>query len=187
MKKIIILLLVVLSLMGCGPEKETIEIKSSVTLNSTKADMSNYVLFKESDHVFELVGVKESSRIYDEKGSAILYYGYPQCPFCNRILDSLNDAAKDLGVIVYYVDIYDETATEEDINGLFEDLDPILMKDENGLPIFYVPEVVVVKDGEIIDHHLSVVDSYSDVSKELTKEQYEELKGIYKSLIKRLQ
>lgn len=188
MKKIIFLLIFVLTLVGCQSTKvDPIEVNNSVDLTSTKADMSDYVLLKDNDHVYEAITMKESSRMYNEGGTGILYYGYPQCPFCNRMVSVLNDAAKELGVKVYYIDIYQEGSTQEDINGIFENLDSILDKDENNQPVFYVPEVVAVKNGKIVGNHVSLVDSYSDVSKDLTKSQHNELKDIYTSLIKSLQ
>ncbi|NLC96368.1 MAG: lipoprotein [Erysipelotrichaceae bacterium] len=187
MKKLIVLLVVLLTLAGCNSKKdETIDIESKITLNSSKADMSDYVYFSDTDHVYEIVSIKESNRMYTEKGSGILYYGYSQCPYCNRIVSALNDAGKETGVKIYYIDLYGEDYADEDINNLFTNLDPILEKDSSGEAAFYVPEVVAIKDGEIINHHLSVVDSYEDVTKNLTDSQYKELKDIYVSMIKEL-
>ena len=51
----------------------------------------------------------------------------------------------------------------------------------------YVPEVVAIKDGEIVGHHLSLVDSF-DGSKqnEMNEDQKSELQNIYVELIKKL-
>ena len=183
MKKIFLILVIALSLIGCSSKKEEATINNPITLASTKADMSGYVYFKDSDHAFELISVKESTRMYSEKGTGVLYYGYPECPFCNRIVPVLNDAAKELGVKVYYVDIYEKGVTQEDVNTMFANLDPILQKDKNNQTVFYVPEVVAIKDGKIVNHHLSILDDYKNVADELSEKQEKELKDIYKNLI----
>lgn len=52
----------------------------------------------------------------------------------------------------------------------------------------YVPEVVAIKDGKIVDHHLSLVDSFdSSVQNEMNEDQKLELINIYLDMIKKLQ
>ena len=59
---------------------------------------------------------------------------------------------------------------------------------EDGEPVMYVPEVVAIKDGKIVDHHLSLVDSFdSSVQNEMNEDQKLELINIYLDMIKKLQ
>ena len=59
---------------------------------------------------------------------------------------------------------------------------------EDGEPVMYVPEVVAIKDGKIVGHHLSLVDSFdSSVQNEMNEDQKLELINIYLDMIKKLQ
>ena len=50
----------------------------------------------------------------------------------------------------------------------------------------YVPLIIFVNDGKIIGTHLSTVDTQESGYDELTKEEYDELNGIYANYIKEL-
>ncbi len=192
MKKIVLAFVALMTLVSCGKsqsadteEIETVTITNSVELNTTDTDMSGYKWLYDSEPAFVEMTLEESVRIFKEGGSGIVYYGYAGCPWCERAVPILNDVAKELGVTVYYINVHAQT-TMEAYNELLTYITPILETDSNGEPEFKVPEVIAVKNGEITDHHLALVDGFKIESDEsqMSDTQNEELKNIYINLIK---
>ncbi len=197
MKKIILILSMAISLMACGSGSsttstaepsattETVTITNSVDFNTTKADMSGYKWLYDSEPAFVEITLEESIRMFSEGGSGILYYGYSGCPWCERAVPILNSVAKELGVTIYYINVHAQT-TMEAYNELVTYIEDIFEVDSTtGEKEFKVPEVIAVKNGEITDHHLALVDGFKIESDEsqMDDSQKEELRTIYYNLI----
>lgn len=192
MKKIVLIFTLMMTLVSCGKAQatetevdETVTITNSVEFNTTTADMSGYKWLYDSEPAFVEITLEESIRMFSEGGSGILYYGYAGCPWCERAVPILNEVAKDLGVTVYYINVHAQT-TMEAYNELLTYITPILETDSNGEPEFKVPEVIGVKNGEITDHHLALVDGFKIEGDEsqLDDSQKEEMENIYRTIIK---
>lgn len=192
MKKIVLIFTLMMTLVSCGKAQatetevdETVTITNSVEFNTTTADMSGYKWLYDSEPAFVEITLEESIRMFSEGGSGILYYGYAGCPWCERAVPILNEVAKDLGVTVYYINVHAQT-TMEAYNELLTYITPILETDSNGEPEFKVPEVIGVKNGEITDHHLALVDGFKIEGEEsqLDDSQKEEMENIYRTIIK---
>ncbi|MCI5773510.1 MAG: hypothetical protein MR210_03005, partial [Erysipelotrichaceae bacterium] len=115
MKKTIVALLSLCLLWGCSSKQPTptetavATYENSVKLETTPFDASEYTFFKEgSDIAIEKISFDDGLRMFAEKGTGIIVWGYANCPYCQRALPVLNDAALSQGVPVYYVDIYGE-------------------------------------------------------------------------------
>lgn len=133
------------------------------------------------------------------KGTGVIYFGFPECPWCRNAVPVLLEAAEETGVeTIYYFNalsirdkkhldengniVTDEEGTEEYYN-LVDKLSDYLgtyegLNDES-LKRLYFPTVVFVKEGQILGLHVSTVESQDDPSQSLNDEQHEELKGIY--------
>lgn len=140
-----------------------------------------------------------------DKKTGVIYLGFPQCPWCRNAVPILLSAAKSAGLDqIYYLNMYEVRDTYEldDNNNpvlksegdakyqnLLKSLDTILedytLETEDGkkVPVgekrVYVPLVVFVKDGQIINYHADTVDSQEDPYQELNDDQIEELYNIY--------
>lgn len=198
MKKLWMALGAVLMLAGCAGNTDTAVEETTVTITNPieinvlneQADMSGYQFLEDSEPAFTEISLQESIRFFSEGGSGIIVYSADTCPFCNRAIPVLNEALKEKGVRAYYVDtnqmIASDQATSMEIyNELCSYIESIFETDENGDPIFQIPEVIAVKNGEIVGHHLSLVDSFTleDSETQMTDEQKEELKTVYLDLI----
>lgn len=196
MKKLLVLLLSVSLLAGCTAkinqdttnsiEKIDVSTLNILDLNATTADMSDYTLLTDTQHVFKQITMEESLRLFDEKGSGVLFYGYKQCGFCQQAVPVLNNAARQMGVDVYYVDVKSQEGNSSEI---FEQLINRVedhLAEENGQKMFYVPQIFVIKDGEIVGEHLSLIDSYDINSGDMNEKQRNDLKKIYVQEIDKL-
>lgn len=134
-----------------------------------------------------------------ESGTGIIYFGFPECPWCRNAVPVLIDAANELGIdeINYFnaLDMRDTRTLDDEGNIVVEKESTKeyqklveLMYDE--LPVYeglnddtikriYFPTVVFVKDGEIVGLHVSTLDSQEDPYVKLSDDEYNELKQIY--------
>lgn len=157
-----------------------------IELMSVSVDMTEYQDFTDENHVFMRTTMKESFRLLDEQASGILYFGYSTCPYCLKVVPILNDLAKKYGQMVYYIDVFNtqDPISDADIERYLKDYADVLEK-EDGEPVFYVPQVFVIVNGQIIDGHTGAVDSYDpSTQSELTSDQRKELTLILESMIR---
>lgn len=142
---------------------------------------------------------------YDEiediitEGTGVIYFGFPECPWCRNAVPQLIEAAKEVGLDkIYYFNaleirdikeldengniITEKDGTEEYyklISLLYDHLEEYDGLNDKTIKRLYFPTVTVVKNGEVIGNHIGTVDSQDDPSIPLNESQIEELKGIY--------
>lgn len=175
----------------------------AISLQAEEADLSAYMFMQDDDPAFLEVTTEESLKLF-VNGTGVVVYSYETCPWCNRILPVLDEAAKEYVISVFYVNIYSDDfmalSNEEkgnQIQALYQCLDPILEREtdpETGeeVPVMQVPEVVAVKDGEIMSHHMGIVDGFTlDTENleeyQLSSAQQEELKDIYLDMFRSIE
>lgn len=208
MKKLLTLFLA-LMLAGCtaassassavssSAEEPEVQEEEGPVLNTKRLNMQGYRWLEDDDPAFMQISWQEAYRLFDEEGTAVLVYSYDTCPFCNRAIPVLNEVLKEKGMKAYYVDIYEPEmttlTTEEqfnvDLHKLYDYLDSVLTKEVNPNtgklePAFYVPEVLAIKDGQIVKDHCSLTEDFKmeDENTQMTDEQRAELKGIYEEI-----
>ncbi|MBQ7991511.1 MAG: hypothetical protein IJ252_00645 [Solobacterium sp.] len=183
----ILTVLCMVCLSGCGRQ-----YVFDNDLVRTEADMSGYIWLEDESPAFDLVSIDESFRLFEEKQTGVIFYSRVSCPFCNAAVPVLNDAAKELGVRILYTDIEDPefmklSWQERDgkVFHLMELIDSILKTDDNGEKAFFIPLLIAVKDGEIMDSYVSVSEGIDTEHFENTpQENIDHLKELYKRVIK---
>lgn len=141
-----------------------------------KIPINNKVKYVGKNEVLELL----------KSGTGVIYFGYNTCPWCRNAVPILVDSVRENKIdTLYYVDIHSVDISSIK-NELYEILDPYLREDDEGNKRLSVPDVYVVKDGEIMGHHIGTVESYKNPYNGMSDEQKEELKEIYNDLIKEI-
>ena len=177
MKKLLIIL-ALFGLSACGiNDVETVKMTEVETF---PVDMSAYANMNSVDHQF--VGVKPTDfiDIVNNDGSALFYIGYSSCPICNEAVPLINQAAKELGLKVYYIDAYSETYPLIDYYDEFIEVIKPILKLRDGEPILYTPHVVAVKNGEFVADIIGL-GKVDDLS---TEKNYEKALNAYKDVMK---
>ena len=128
------------------------------TVNDKSADLSAYEGFTDEQNAFVEISLEASLEKIEQGESFMIYYGKPNCPWCIEAVPVLNEAAKENGAVVYYVDTskpenYSEAMIEK-IMTLFEGW---LLKDEEGEEGFYVPDVALIVNGRVAANHIATV------------------------------
>ena len=87
-----------------------------------------------------------------EKGTGIVYLGFPECKWCQRYTKYLNEVAMDMGISkIYYYNIReDRKLNTENYHKIVSILENYLQNDEEGNKRIYVPSVIALKKGEIV-------------------------------------
>lgn len=188
-------------------QKEYQALNGEVNVNNGKKyleiDMISNAPIKYSnyDEIFEIL----------ESKSGVIYFGFPECPWCRNIALPLVDSAMEYGLEkIYYLnnrldrdtlslDKKGKIVTEKE--GTKEYLKLInLLKDflleygginNSDIKRLYFPTVVFVKDGTVLGIE-SVLESYSkrvegDGYIPMLDEEIKELKDIYKSYYKKIE
>ncbi len=203
MKKFITCLLTTVLLTGCASTTsksstsstttnssvtEEVTITNSVELAAVKTNLSGYKWVGDEIGDFEETSLKETIRLFDEEGSAVVYYGYVGCPWCERALPELNKVALKTGIQIYYVDASVSPAAE-DYQSLTENLGDALSTDEEtGEKEMYVPFVVGIKNGKVVGSHTALVDGFEikDDSSQMSDSQKQKLQDIYMDIIEKV-
>ena len=87
-----------------------------------------------------------------EKGTGIVYLGFPECKWCQRYTKYLNEVSMDMGISkIYYYNIReDRKLNTENYQKIVSILENYLQNDEEGNKRIYVPSVIALKKGEIV-------------------------------------
>ena len=110
------------------------------------------------------------------------------CPFCKACLPILNEVALENNVTrIDVLDLYegrkyntDEYIALRDV--LLTKIDDMSLKNDEYTIL--VPDFYVVSNGEVLSHHLSTIkDSEGSYIKDLTEDNIQELKDIYKNML----
>lgn len=187
-KKIIIIGIIVLILLGVGYflyTRDNIRFKFSYELLN-KEKYPNGKIIKVNipiDNRIKCLNTKKLNKFL-ESGTGILYFGYSSCPWCRNIVPILIDVAKENNInTINYVDTHSINVKKTDA---YEKLYDYLREDEDGEKRFAVPVVYVIKNGKVLDYHISTVSSYKDPYSGMNDEQIKELKDIYNEMIKEI-
>lgn len=163
---------------------------------SIDIDENNGVIYASFEELKELL----------TKGTGVVYFGYPECPWCRTAVPMLLQAASNTGLEeIYYFNAKDIRDVKElDKNGKvvtkkegtkeYYELLEILgdhfwaydgLEDES-IKRLYFPTVVFVLEGEVVGIHIDTIESQKDPRVPLTEKQKNELINIYVNNINKL-
>lgn len=194
MKKVWILaFLGILLLAGCNKkQEENTNTKkqgcddSPVCDVAKSADMSAYEGFDVENNQFIEITMDDAIQKMETDASGIFYFGFPTCPWCIEAVPIMNEVAQEMDLHIYYINKRAETSNEENIAKMTTLLKDIVSENDEGVPTLYVPEVVVINEGEITDHHADTVPNHDAHERKMSEEEQSQLKEIYQELFAKL-
>lgn len=156
-------------------------------------DEDNGMIYASFDQIYEIL----------TEGTGVIYFGYPECPWCRNAAPMLIQAASNKGLNdIYYFNareirdtksldengniVTEKEGTEEyyklievlsDYLGVYEGLN------DDNIKRLYFPTVVFVLRGEIVGIHIGTLDSQTDPRVPLTEEQKSKFVNIYMNYI----
>ncbi len=113
-----------------------------------------------------------------ENGSGIIYFGFPECPWCVETISILEDVLEEKNVdkVYYYNPKKIREKNTKSYQKLLKILGENLLEDESGNPKLYVPDIYVLEKGKIIAHDNSLSVVSGNVDDYLTEEKRKLLK-----------
>lgn len=103
------------------------------------------------DNVFVYRDINEIINIL-EKGTGVVYLGFPECPWCKAYVTYLNEVAKEQDVekVYYYNILEDRKNNTKEYQKIIELLGDYAANNEEGNKRIYVPMVIGVNKGQIV-------------------------------------
>lgn len=121
------------------------EVKDNVKFAEEYTNVSedNPFVYRNVDEIINIL----------EKGTGVVYLGFPKCPWCQAYIPYVNEVAKKVGIEkIYYFNILEERKNNtEKYQKIVDILKEYLQNDEEGNKRIYVPALIVVKEGKIVD------------------------------------
>lgn len=143
----------------------------------TMVDKDNLYVYKTQAEILNIL----------QKGTGIVFLGFPECPACQRYVRYLNEVAKEENVLnIYYYNILkDRKENTEFYQEVVNILKNNLLLDENANPRIFVPDVTFVRNGSIIahDNETSVLEEGISVDTYWTSDKINSLKLKLKNYI----
>ncbi len=147
----------------------------------------------------EIIQYADYEKIFSllDHGTGVVYFGFPECPWCRTLVPVLLEAADEVGLdTIYYLnnkedrdekklddkgDIITTKEGSKEYKELLEKLAPYLGSyeglEEDSIKRLYFPTVLFIKEGEIQSVHIGTIETQTSGYHLLTEEQKEELKN----------
>lgn len=144
----------------------------------TEVDKNNVYVYRNIDEIINIL----------EKGTGIVYLGFPECPWCQTYVKYLNEVALDLGIekIYYYNIRKDRNDNTDNYQKIVSILEKYLQNDEEGNKRIYVPSVIALKKGEIVgfdDETAWDTNGFSTPKEYWTEDEIKDLKTKLETMI----
>lgn len=163
----------------------SIDSTSGTDLSVYEPDFSDYYFMNESAQYIKGVTFKEALKVFGSDFTGLIFYGYPQCNFCNEALPVVTELSNTNQQTVYYVNVHMENygPDKEDLSKFEEIAYPWYQDDREGGKSFFVPTLFAVVEGKIKDAHTGLLPGTTiDTSKPLSIEHHDELASHYTRL-----
>lgn len=135
----IIPILFVFLLVGCKKE-ETDAQKFAKEYTTVTED--NYFVYRDIEEIIKIL----------EHGTGVVYLGFPECPWCQAYVKTLNEVADIEGLekIYYFNILEDRKNNTEKYQEIVNILNDYLQYDNEGNKRVYVPAIISVVEGKIV-------------------------------------
>lgn len=194
MKKIIILLSLLLTACNANVVKEepipTSDPSGCAIGTDKDCTVDENALYDEliNSDTFNAITLKDLTSSIDNKETFVAYVGFKTCPWCQDALPYIKEQADLQGIKINYVNVRPDgdtkefdlrVDTNEDYVKLQEQFKDIMSDETNKI---YVPVVIAVKDGEIINYHYATVEDHDATEREMNEDEIKLLQETYKNL-----
>ena len=175
MKKLVVLLIISLTVLGCQKEKFIDYQKPTGNIS----DMSGYDGLV-SEQFYDIT-VDEILEKIKNKETFIVYFGYEDCPWCKCVVPILNEVSIEKEMPIYYLDFH-KSINSENYQGM-KQISEFCGNNQEGLEegqfSFFFPTVMYVKIGQLYKIHVGTVSGHNGFEDPLSEKQKERLKYQY--------
>lgn len=162
------------SMSGCAPDEVSCAQEESNEAKTLSED-------------FKPMSFEEAIAFFEDKQSGLLYFGFPNCPWCQEVIPIVHELASQADVPVHYIQTRDEKGIRLYTDSQRDDMAPYLngfiRNNAKGEPTLYVPLVLAIENGQVIKGHQGSVSGHNAHEEELTSTQKQELQEDLKELV----
>lgn len=177
MKKMLLMSLCLVFLMGCGQtvNEDSIQTKETYT-------MSEYSGLKTSDIRFKTDTPDCIIKKLEDKVPGTFFIGFSDCPWCQSLVPVLNDVLIDKDQYAYYLDVRSsDFSSNQSFVERYNSFDEGLGKFGSGGS---VPFLIVIDENGKVQTHIGTLENHDASKEDLNDEQVEQLKKILSDMIK---
>lgn len=142
----------------------------------------------DGENTFQDMTFEEAITFFEEGKSGLLYFGFPDCPWCQEVLPLLNEAAGDK-VTVYSIRTRDDNRqrlyTDEQKERIAPYIGDFFKENKDGEPTLYVPLVVAVENGTVAGGHQGTVDDHDAHERKMNAQEQEEVEKDLNTLVEK--
>ena len=190
MKKLLLILLS-LTLCACqAPTKSTTSTSKKacdVTSEEEKCSKKDNTKTNFNEIYFDEIYFDEAIQYFTQEKSGVLYFGFSSCPWCKEAKPILKKVAKAKEIDIQYVKVRDEEKNRlytDDQKAIIEPyIQDYMSNNDEGVLTLYVPLVLVIKNGKVIDGHEGTLESHDATERKMTNDEKEQLTKIYTKLM----
>lgn len=153
-----------------------------IEMHENEPQESEYKALLE-DSIIEVKTYQDLENTLKSQQTAIYFLGYESCPWCEDALPILVDEAKQSKVTIHYINTKGLKNDKDNYQMMQDLLKPILNSDKK----IYFPNVIAIKNGKIQKNHIGTVESYNPNEREMTSEEKQQLRIIYKDILEVIQ
>lgn len=199
--KILVIILCLFMITGCKKSDAVLFKEEYEGLNKEEGYRSVSI---SKDNPFVYITDEELAKKIENREDMVVYFGFKTCPWCRSIIGNLIQVASELNIKkIYYLDVYDIRDKKEIKDGNVETVkegsagyNKIVELLDNHLSDYtidnqvvgkriYAPNILVIKEQEILDVIEGISDMQTDPMMELTPEIQEDSYNKIKDLLKK--
>lgn len=166
MKRIVVFLLLLMLMAGC---RQKIEYDQPT---GEPCDMSGYEI--ETDTFYSMT-LEEFYRGCDEEKTMVVLLSHITCPWCQCLVPVVDEVALERKWGIYYIDADVEFLNDQRILEMCGRIEGKTAVDDEGNPCLYLPSILFVQKGQIMDIHVGTVTGHDATATGLSEKQRKRL------------
>ena len=128
---------------------------------------------------FKEISFDDAVAFFEDGKTGLIYFGFPNCPWCKDVVPVLDQEAKEADQEVLYVRTRDDNKerlyTDEQKEEIIPYLEEYMSENDEGELTLYVPLVVYVENGKAKEGHVGTVEGHDAHEREMTEKEQQEL------------
>ena len=172
---------------GCNADSKTEEVSKGCSEDGACS------VVEQEENSFISLSMEEALQFFEDQKTGIMYFGFPDCPWCNDVVPILEKVSKKMNEPVYYVrtrkgkkDNYDRLYTEKQRKHLTKYVGSYMSQNEEGTLSLYVPLVVSIDQGVCTSGHVGTVEGHDAHKREIKKSEIQEVYDIFIEMFKKI-
>ncbi len=121
--------------------------------------------------VFHELTLQQLYEAIDAKKTVIVLLSHITCPWCQALVPVVDEVARGRELGIYYIDADREFLNDERLLKMCQEIENKTAVDEEGNPCLYLPSILYIRQGMLIDIHVGTVSGHDASAMGLSEKQ----------------